>query len=126
MIAHVAVIARDIFVGDDRFRVAGIGNVCVHPSYRGKGMSKKLLEKAMETAAEKGYDFGFLFCKTIIQDIYANLGWRAVAAPDIIRINPSGTEEGFQEWKNEDMAMYYPLSQNTFPAGVIHLKGINW
>ncbi|MBN2376521.1 MAG: GNAT family N-acetyltransferase [Sedimentisphaerales bacterium] len=126
IIAHVSVIDRDILIGNDKFHVAGIGSVCVHPSCRGKGLLKKLLAKAMKEASEKGYDFGFLFCKIKIKNIYTNLGWRAVIAPDIIRINPCGTEENFQEWENEDMAMYYPLSKNTLPVGVIHLQGINW
>ena len=66
------------------------------------------------------------FCKIEIQNIYTRLGWKAVNAPNIIRVNSSGTEEDFSEWKNEDMAMYYPLSQHTLPPGVIHLQGMNW
>ncbi len=126
LLAHLAVINRPILIGTESYRVAGIGNVCVHPSGRGRGVSRILLSKAMEEATAQAFDVGFLFCKAEIQNIYANLGWIAVNAPDIIRIGPGGTDESFSAWKNDDMAMYYPLTKKSLPPGAIHLQGINW
>ena len=125
-IACCAVIERQINIADKPYIITGIGNVCVDPDYRGKGLAKKILVQAMIEAENRGYDFGILFCKEKIKDVYEKMGWLLISNTDIVRLNENGQPQSWNLWRGQDVMMYFPLKTEKLPQGVIHLNGLNW
>jgi len=104
IISHIGVVDRNIRVGDQVVRIAGIQNVFV-------------------LAAEYGFDYGFLFCIPEIEKVYERCGWIKLPDTSILLTDESG-KDGVLPGKN--IAMYFPLKFSTFPAGDIHLQGNDW
>jgi len=53
-----------------------LSGVCTHPAYRGKGLMKRLLEKALHEMREKGYALTTLIpAEPWLFDYYANVGY---------------------------------------------------
>lgn len=123
IISHIGVVDRKIRVGDNVVRIAGIQNVFVLPEFRGKGFCDALVNAAMVKAAEYGFDYGFLFCIPEIEKVYRRCGWIKLPHTSILLTDESG-KEGVLSGKN--LAMFFPLKFNTFPAGDIHLQGNDW
>ena len=123
IISHVGVVDRNIRVGDQVVRIAGIQNVFVLPEFRGKGFCDVLMKEAMDKAAEYGFDYGFLFCIPEIEKVYERCGWIKLPDTSILLTDESG-KDGVLPGKN--VAMYFPLKFDTFPSGNIHLQGNDW
>lgn len=80
VIASVVRIAdRPIRYGEATLRLAGIGAVSTHPDFRGQGLASAVLEDAVRSMRERGYQLAMLF--TGIQPFYARLGWQAFSEP---------------------------------------------
>ncbi|MFW5702927.1 MAG: GNAT family N-acetyltransferase [Candidatus Dojkabacteria bacterium] len=47
-------------VGQEHFKVLGIGGVCIHKKYRGQGIAKELLEMGLASELAKSSDFALL------------------------------------------------------------------
>jgi predicted N-acetyltransferase YhbS len=122
VVAHLCLIDRVIRVADQQLRVAGVGNVCVLPDYRGKGLSGRILKAAMKYAGQAGFDWGLLFTSEGVKKVYARNGWRLLPNVIVIRV-----ENGQKiERPPEAVTMVYPLKLAEFPAGVVHLQGNDW
>lgn len=78
--AMVQIVNREIKVGGDFFRTAGIANVCTRPEFRGKGLAEKLLEYSLRDSLEKGYELSALLAGygEIAHALYRKLGFREV------------------------------------------------
>jgi predicted N-acetyltransferase YhbS len=74
IVAHAGVVARTIGVGQTLLRVAGVQNVFVRPEYRGRGLSIRVVEAAIQEAAGRSFDAGLLFCVPALQSVYACCG----------------------------------------------------
>lgn len=130
VVAHVGVVERTIAVGDGRpegsgvakLRSAGIQNVYVLPEFRGKGLSRPVMDLSMAEAGARGYEIGFLFCKPELEKVYVACGWINLGVRKIIRVD-QGREI---EMAGRNIAMFYPLSIKEFPEGIIHLRGNDW
>ena len=62
VIAHVGIVEREILVGVDRVRAAGIQNVLVVPEHRKTNLFRQIMSVAMEEARRRDIDLGILFC----------------------------------------------------------------
>ena len=123
VVAHVGVVDRVIKAGDSHLRVGGVQNVFVLHDYRGKGISDKIMTVAMDEAGRLGFDAGLLFCLPALAKVYARCGWKLLSEDTIIRVNEEGEEVVLP---GENIAMFYPLKIEEFPAGTIHLQGNDW
>lgn len=124
--AHCGVVDRTIKAGNRQVHVAGIQNVFVRPSNRGKGLCKQVIRAAMAEASRRGYDCGLLFCEQVIEKIYSRSGWitiRPAGSEEVIRVDEKGREVPIVA---TNVTMYYPIRLKNFPAGRIHLQGNDW
>jgi predicted acetyltransferase len=126
IIAGLVIIERKITVNSKDVLVAGIGNVCVSPSYRSQGISSKMISYAMQYAGQSGYDFGMLFCSKSIEGIYQKSGWYKINPEDVVKTNSKGQKEQFKELQKGSIVMLHNLAQRNFPDGVIYLNGMQW
>lgn len=120
--ANVAVVDRVIRIGNEEFRIAGIGSVCVHPDYRGKALNKSVLNAAMDEAEKAGFDFGLLFTGESIKKVYEQAGWIEITGQKFVYIQESRQ----LEMAKEQVQMYYPLGRKDFPPGLVNLLGVDW
>lgn len=123
IISHIGVVDRNIRVGDKVVRVAGMQNIFILPEFRGQGLFDVLMKEAMDKAADYGFDYGFLFCIPEIEKIYRQCGWFKLPHSSILLTGESGKERVLP---GKNIAMYFPLKFDTFPAGGIHLQGNDW
>ena len=122
--AHVAVIDRTISAGLEQIRVAGIGNVCTLPDYRGRNLSGRLLATAMSEAEKRRFDCGLLFCAPELKKVYTRNGWIEISLDDhkfFAERNGSRIELPLSQAK-----MLYPLRRSELSAGIIDLRGGKW
>ena len=122
-VAHTGVMHKNIRVGDITIPVAGVFNVCVLPEYRGLGLSVRLMNAVEEEAAKRDRKYGFLFCKSWIEDVYRKSGWNRLEGRSITRVLDDGRAKGMRE---NIIAMYRRLGPDDFPPGPVHLLGNEW
>ena len=83
--AHIAVIDRTIRVGSRPLRVAGLALVAVAPAYRGRRLVDVALAAAMQEAARRDFDCGFLFTHSPTDRIYARNNWIQLTQPITVK-----------------------------------------
>jgi hypothetical protein len=116
MVAAVGILIADVQVGGETFPVAGVGNVIVTRSQRGKGLLRPLLEAALEHAA--GPDRALLWCTPKNVPIYARLGVHTLDVPVFVE-QPAG------ELRMPVPTMWKPLREGvTWPAGEVRVPGL--
>ncbi len=115
LVAQVAAHDKTADSEDGSIRLLGIAEVCVAADCRGQGLVGRMLEAAHEWGIEREFDAAFLFGEA---KYYASAGYRPVHNP--LRVtNPNGevVEKVFAN------AMVRPLASNTWPDGLIDLRG---
>ena len=122
VVAHAGVVDRVIDAGGVPVRVAGVLNVFVVPSQRGRGLVHRVMSAAMAEAARRGFDCGLLFCVPELQKVYERTGWILLPPAQITRV-AEGRELPLPEG---NIAMFLPLARPDFPSGDIHLRGNDW
>jgi predicted N-acetyltransferase YhbS len=119
MIACAGLLVADVEVGGERFPVVGVGGVIVTHTRRGEGLARRVMEGALERAAQLGPDFALLFCRPDRAGFYAKLGFAHVREP---------VEVGQPEGKRRAMpldTMWRPLRDGaTWPAGPVSVPGL--
>ena len=118
----IAVIEREIRVGEVTVSVAGIGNVCVMPEYRGLGVIDTAMKCMVDESRLRGLDAGLLMCKPALEKVYGRMGWENVASNTFMH-NEVGASVKFPEG-NSVMSM--AISRDVFPEGDIDLQGRDW
>lgn len=122
VVAHVGVVDRTISIDGRFLRVAGVQNVFVLPSQRGKQLCGQVMAAAMRESVRRGFDCGLLFCIPELEKVYTGAGWQGLGPRNAIR-----TENGRDiPIPDKNIAMYYPLSLRDFPTGGIRLQGNDW
>lgn len=121
VVAHVGVVQRRVRVGDVTVAAAGVQNVFVLPSHRGRRLSDRVLDAAMLEAQRRGGDAGLLFCSDKLLAVYARSGWHAIGA-DVWRVDEAGEEVDLPAG---NFAMVLPLNRD-WPPGDVHLCGNDW
>jgi predicted acetyltransferase len=117
IIANMVVYDKTIVSGGKKFRIAGIGDVCVEPDYRGNGLVGRLLSEVHAWAKNRGFAFTLLFGKI---EIYQSSGYMPCANNFKLIDYKTNTEE----IKPIENAQYLPLGDKPWPASLIDLQGM--
>jgi predicted N-acetyltransferase YhbS len=119
MIACAGLLVADVEVAGATFGVVGVGGVIVTRMRRGEGLARRVMEAALERAAQLGPDFALLFCRPDRAGFYAKLGFAHVREP---------VEVGQLEGRRRKMpidTMWRPLHDGvTWPAGAVDVPGL--
>jgi len=75
MIANLCIYDNDMVVGGERFRAIQLGAVCTRESARGKGYSRRLMERVLSDYSDVP---AFLFANKSVIDFYPRFGFRQV------------------------------------------------
>ncbi len=124
IVAHAGIVERTVNVGGDlsKVRVAGVQGFCVSPGYRGTGLSKRMMLRAMTEADERGFDAGLLFCIDAVKTVYSRMGWQRIDS-DVYMLDD---RKGKISIPSKNITMFYPLGKRQFPPGDIDLAGADW
>ncbi|MDO5565073.1 MAG: GNAT family N-acetyltransferase [Planctomycetia bacterium] len=115
IVGHVGVVERTITnCWNWRYNVGSFQGVSVDPEFRGQGLGKALLDRALEESKQYGYDFVILFCKEPLVPFYCKLGWKL-------------PEDSMIMWRDRELPiamrsncpMYQVLGEMSFPEGPI-------
>ncbi|ALM74493.1 GNAT family N-acetyltransferase [Thermococcus barophilus] len=73
----IQIVEREVKIGDDFLKCAGIANVCTAPEFRGRGIAKKLMSAVLQEI-DKNYEISALFAGygEIAHSIYRRYGFR--------------------------------------------------
>jgi hypothetical protein len=123
VIAHAGIVEREILVGQEPIRAAGVQNVLVVPEYRGSKLFLQIMSAAMDEAGRRYLDLGILFCTPDLARIYAWVGWQLLEERHVVRIDDNGQPQPLPQ---KNVTMFYPLVRADFPPGDIHLQGNDW
>ncbi|MER7274148.1 GNAT family N-acetyltransferase [Dactylosporangium sp. NPDC000244] len=103
--------------------IAGVGDVAVAPSHRGRGLGSALMDALAEVLPDAA-DFGFLQCREEVAGFYAATGWTRVPNPTRhlrVRDARSVVEGVFPTFVRPGRR---PLSE--WPSGLVDLRGLPW
>ena len=116
IVAHTALHEKVVKTDIGDIKIGGIAEVCVHPKYRGKGLVKKMLEKANKYSINQGYKFSVLYGE---EKVYKSSGYVTIYNEVRYLDHVSG------EWKVEEAkdAMVKKLSNLDWPEGLIDING---
>ena len=122
VVAHVGVVDRTVRIDDSPVRAAGVMNVFVLPSHRGRRLSDIVTSAAMAEAAGQGFDLGLLFCTCPLVSVYTRMGWILAENP-VFRME-SGTECALPEG---NVPMFLAMGRQAISTGaIIRLCGNDW
>ena len=124
VVGHIAIVIRDVLVGDNAepVKVAGIQSVFVRPRMQGTVVADKIMEMSMLRAGQQGLDAGFLFCIPELEKVYCRMEWQKIDADVIMQYNKGNTVP----IPGKNITMIYPLKRKDFPAGDVNLTGRDW
>ena len=121
-LGHVGIVVREVICDGNKVKIAGVQNVAVSTQMRGSGLSKALMTRAMEIAAEKQIKFGMLFCSDKLKNFYESQGWVVKNAQIQIVDNGAAIPD-----TNQHLYMIKQLSNEPFQdCNVINLNGMDW
>lgn len=80
VVGHVHVFARRLVLAGATARCAGIGNVAVAATHRGRRLARPLLEACLEECAAEGYEVALL--STHLRGLYERFGFEVVPSLD--------------------------------------------
>jgi len=113
IIGHIAVVVRTLTTTwNFRYNVASIQGVCVSPDKRRVGVSRKLLQKAMQEAVRREFLFALLYCKEFLVPFYASQGWN-LADDSVVMWNSRDLPISMRS----NCPMYLELTETPFPEG---------
>lgn len=121
-VACAAVVERAVTCGGVPMTVAGVGNFCVAPPWRGSGLAQGLMERIHAEARARGMDFGLLFCSPGLEGLYAALGWSRVGWP-ITALDERGLPGPLPAG---NIGMSVALGNRPWPEGPVDLQGRDW
>ncbi len=98
-------IDREIEVAGTRHRIAGLAGVSIEEAHRGNGLGAQMIRGAIAAAAERGFDFGVLFCGPHRRAFYGRLGWRLLEGD--LKVTRHGADGPPEE---DNLVMALPLS----------------
>lgn len=122
IVGHAGVVEREIITCEEKLLVAGIQNLAISPSMRGKKLGNQLMKEAMNEAKQQNFKFGLLFCIPELEKFYNSLGWETQHFASTM-LNESGEVVPIP---GKNIAMTKKLTEQSFPQGDIFLNGRDW
>lgn len=126
LVAHVAAHDKTCAVsphgaGSGELRIAGIAEVCVHPSSRRRGYVKEILGVSHHDLERMEFDFAALFGNP---EVYRSSGYLLANNPVQYYSDTDGTEETVRFDGREGSAfLWRPVCRSDWPKDVIDLRG---
>jgi len=114
IVGLIRVVERTIHRANQTYRAAGITSVCVDPAYRGRGISKRLLQHALRELENQRYDIALLFASRKADYFYLQFGfWGASsynrATLPLIQPNPHLKTLQLGSLKTSQIARYHEI-----------------
>ena len=107
--------------GSGELRVAGIAEVCVHPSSRRRGYVKEIFGVSHHDLERMGFDFAALFGNP---DVYRSSGYLPALNPVRYDSDTGGIEETVRFDGHEGSAfLWRPVCRSDWPQDAIDLQG---
>ncbi len=99
-----------------QLHLAGIGNVCSDPDFRGVHAASVCMERALELARKQGGEGSLLFCGSKLEQFYARFGY-AIIRNEVFFMHPDGTV-----FKRDyhDVRMGMMFGNSPWPSGDIY------
>jgi predicted N-acetyltransferase YhbS len=120
VVAHTASRPRPVIFADGtRETIAGISEVCVHPSHRGQGLVRRMLACAHDELARRGLSSALLFGD---ERIYRSSGYGGVRQP--LHFWDPRTLRWREEAVPTALARSLTESALVWPSGTVRLRGI--
>ena len=113
ILGHVALLIRDIRVGDRLTPVIGVAEVATREDHRGQGIAAALLGEALSQARRSLADFVVLFGN---RPIYAGMGFTAAANP-LTYVMLDGARSHGRLSRSDDTLMVLPLRDADWDHG---------
>ena len=114
--AHVAIHIKVLGSEQGDIKAGGVAEVCVHPDYRGRRLTRRLLTAAEDYMRENGIDFSALFGDA---KVYSSAGYRQQGNP--LRYYEK-TSNSWECGANTGF-MVKELTGRKWPQGTIDLRG---
>ena len=80
LIGLIRIVPRVLYRVDQKFTVAGISSVCVSPDFRGKGISARLMEFALDYCRARGFDIALLIARRAADHYYTRFGFWGISS----------------------------------------------
>ena len=118
--SFLKVTEREISVGDERLKVAGLGDVVTLPDWRRRGLAGLALHRFSEELCHRpDLEFGVLMCLPELVPYYSRFGWQAIAEPIVY------TQAWGKETSHEVTMILSPHGKQ-WPGGPIDINGLPW
>lgn len=105
VVGHVHVFARRLVLAGATARCAGIGNVAVAATHRGRRLARPLLEACLEECAAEGYEVALL--STHLRGLYERFGFEVVPSFDArLPVSGDGGWREVEDLTDEDRELY--------------------
>ena len=122
IIGHIAVVVRTITTTwNFRYNVASIQGVCVSPDQRRVGVSRLLIQKAVQEAARREFLFAILYCKEFLVPFYTSQGWK-LADDSVVMWNSKDLPISMRS----NCPMFLELTETPFPEGPLDVHSPLW
>lgn len=109
LVAHVGVCECCLSVGDRPRSIMAVHAVCVHPEYRGRGVGREVMERALEHVDATGAKSVMLWSEKA--DFYSKFGFHAFPEHRFVVSAPRSIRTPFQPWKPDCTAHLARLQQ---------------
>ncbi|MEU3741926.1 GNAT family N-acetyltransferase [Streptomyces sp. NPDC032198] len=116
-VASAGWLLRDMAFDGLPRRAAGLGDVLVHPAYRGQGIARTVISVAVEHARAAGADTVILLCRPALVSLYTQLGWSRLSVPATLQ-QPDGART------SPLTTMIYDLANLPHPTTSVDLRGL--
>lgn len=106
LVGHLAMVFREIRIGDRHVPIMGVAEVATHPAFRGQGIASALLKRAIDLSRGTQARFMLLFG---VRPLYAGQGFLE-ATNDLTWVAMQGMRTVSTETKPARAFLYLPLS----------------
>jgi aminoglycoside 2'-N-acetyltransferase I len=120
LVTQLCIPLREITVGSENIRVAGLGGMATHPDFQHQGLGSTLLSATASFMRDTiQVPFGLLICAEATSPFYELSRWQ-VAADHLYFMQDQ------ERRALKTCVMVLPLTDRPWPAGEIDLCGLLW
>ncbi|GMQ48183.1 GNAT family N-acetyltransferase [Vibrio sp. 10N] len=116
IIAHLAVHEKTLSIGGESVPIAGVAEVCVHPDYRKRGLTKALLEEAHQWMQLQPFYYSVLFGR---DEVYGSSGYTRITNLSLLPDEPLAQPTPVS-------VMIKELNQHRWPKQPVLLPGLTF